>query len=130
MLQLAKAAPTVATTGEIMASKPTTTTTGGGGGRVQCHCCTSNAFRSNAVAMNGDECPASATNIAANADVAKIAHKLHQLEIGQKKIIQLLNHLDKELSARVGCCSAAVVAQQHPSSTAAGSFKTENLMKK
>ena len=33
-------------------------------------------------------------------DAAQIIQKLHQLEVGQKKIIHLLNNLDKELSAR------------------------------
>ena len=33
-------------------------------------------------------------------DAQKIIHKLQQLEAGQKKIIHLLNNLDKELSAR------------------------------
>lgn len=33
-------------------------------------------------------------------DAAQIIQKLHQLEVGQKKIIHLLKNLDKELSAR------------------------------
>ena len=39
-------------------------------------------------------------------DAAQIIQKLHQLEVGQKKIIHLLNNLDKELSAREKrqCC--------------------------
>ena len=39
-------------------------------------------------------------------DAAHIIQKLHQLEVGQKKIIHLLNNLDKELSAREKrqCC--------------------------
>lgn len=42
-----------------------------------------------------------------NSDNApKVAHKLHQLEVGQRKIIQLLTSIEKELSAREKlCCS-------------------------
>lgn len=39
-------------------------------------------------------------------NVTKVAHKLHQLEAGQRKIIQLLTSIEKELSAREKfCCS-------------------------
>ena len=54
------------------------------------------------VIPNGD------SSASSHNDAAKIIQKLHQLEVGQKKIIHLLNNLDKELSARESrqrnCC--------------------------
>ena len=40
------------------------------------------------------------------ASVNKVAHKLHQLELGQRKIIHLLTSIEKELSSREkNCCT-------------------------
>ena len=35
-----------------------------------------------------------------NTELAKLMHKLHQLEVGQRKIIHLLTNLDRELGAK------------------------------
>ena len=87
------------------------------GSRSECHrsASVSNSSR-NLETVNG-EC----THGGSAADLSKIAHKLHQLEIGQKKIIHLLNNLDKELSARI-CCP------KHHTSSSTGSFKTEAVV--
>jgi hypothetical protein len=46
-------------------------------------------------------------------NASKVVHKLHQLEVGQRKIIQLLTSIEKELSAREKlCCSKHYLQHQ------------------
>ena len=75
------------------------------------------------VIPNGD------SSASSHNDAAKIIQKLHQLEVGQKKIIHLLNNLDKELSARESrqrnCCFKHNNGIK--STTTTGSFKTESF---
>ena len=56
--------------------------------------------------------------------VNKVAHKLHQLEVGQRKIIQLLTSIEKELSAKEKFCCAKHLTI----SSAAGSLKTVEIL--
>ena len=77
------------------------------------------------VIPNGD------SSASSHNDAAKIIQKLHQLEVGQKKIIHLLNNLDKELSARESrqrnCCFKHNNGSSIKSTTTTGSFKTESF---
>ena len=88
---------------------------------------TGSATTPKCVIPNGDS--ASSHN-----DAAKIIQKLHQLEVGQKKIIHLLNNLDKELSARAErqrhqCCFKHNNSSLNNGSlkSITGSFKTESF---
>lgn len=85
-----------------MTSKATGTSNGH---RDSCTKCSSkNPPEANGAIANGlDSCQHTPHN---SDNVSKVAHKLHQLEMGQRKIIQLLTSIEKELSAKEkSCCS-------------------------
>lgn len=62
-------------------------------------------------------------------NASKVVHKLHQLEVGQRKIIQLLTSIEKELSAREKlCCSKHYLQhQQGQNATAPPGASNSNI---